>query len=70
MKYKSKWTFCFFYIDINMFVREGVKILKSFRPVKKLIDREFLEMFDMKRLKLTEMSHLLLIPYSSANNSN
>jgi hypothetical protein len=54
MKKKGKWTYCFFYIDINMFVREGVKVLKSFRPMKKLIDKEFLEMFDMKRLKINE----------------
>ena len=55
-KRQGKWSFCFFYIDINLFVRGGVKILKSFRPVRKIIDREFLEMFDMKRMKLNEQT--------------
>jgi hypothetical protein len=63
LKYKAKWTFCFFYIDINQFVTEGLKILKSFRAVNKIVDREFMEMFDMKRTKVNENIHMLLIPF-------
>lgn len=61
-KYTGKWSFCFFYIDINLFVRGGIKILKSFRPTKKVIDREFMQLFEMKRMKLNEQTQLLIIP--------
>lgn len=53
MKYEQKWTYCFFYIDINKFVAEQVKILKSYRPLKKLIDEEINEIEDLKRVKLS-----------------
>jgi len=54
MKYKQKWTYCFYYIDINMFVREGTKVLKSFRPKIKILDNQFMDMIELKRAKINE----------------
>lgn len=48
-KKQAKWTYCFYYIDINLFAKENLKILKSFRPKDKLMDRDFMEMIEIKR---------------------
>ncbi len=65
IKYKAKWTYCFYYIDINQFVSSGKKVLFSYRPMKKLIDVEFMKLINMKRYKLSETSNLLLIPLTN-----
>ncbi|CDW81036.1 UNKNOWN [Stylonychia lemnae] len=67
MKYKQKWTYNFYYIDINKFVREGTKVLKSFRPKVKIFDNNFLDMIEMRRAKINENQQLLLIPYKFMN---
>lgn len=44
-------------------------MLKSFKPVNKIIDREFMEMFDLKRNKINEQIHILLVPYPAPDSA-
>jgi hypothetical protein len=70
MKYERKWTYCFFYIDINAFVKKGDKILRSYKPIHKVMDREFTEIAQLKRLKLNEQTHILVFPYPAGLSPN
>ena len=64
MKYKNKWTYCFFYLDINLFMKQGLILLKSFRPLKTVIDCDIMTELGphLKRFKIAEQIHILLIP--------
>eukprot|EP00347_Sterkiella_histriomuscorum_P014898 403359095 len=70
MKHQGKWTYCFFYIDINHFAKDNKKVLQSFRPKEKLMDRDFMDMIEIKRQKLNEKHHILLIPQQAISNIN
>lgn len=63
MKKNQKWTYCFFYIDINLFAKEGKKILKSYRPESiPILDELIYNMPSMKRIRLDSNFNLLFVP--------
>lgn len=63
MKHEKKWTYCFYYIDINKFVSERIKQIVSYRPLRKLIDRDISNTREFRRIKINENDYIFFVNF-------